>query len=616
MAVELRRQLDEATREIAYYQRLSRETGTRRLREAEELSALIAELRTTKNDLVRANDELERRVAERTVDLLEANRALRQEIAERKQTEDALRESEERFRSLFASVGSVAVQGYDPDGTIHYWNRSSETLYGYTTAEALGRNIVDLIVPDEHRKDVADAIRQMAKTGQPVPPAELELRRKDGTRVLVYSSQTLVTIPGRGPELFCIDIDISSRKKAEEEKLELERRLLHTQKLESLGVLAGGIAHDFNNLLLAILGNLDVALRTLEPKSPARENIEHALKATNRSADLTRQILAYSGKGRFVVKVLDLSELVTENADLLRATIPKNVTLRINARNGLPLVEGDRAQLQQVVMNLITNASDAIGQDAGTITITTGIDYFDDAFLHQNRLVEPPPAGNFVFLEVVDTGCGMDQETLRRLFDPFFTTKEMGRGLGMSAILGIVRGHGGAIHVNSVVGMGTSIRVLIPPKAQPQHEKGLVEAASAAGGALHAPDPHRAVLVVDDEEIVREVCSSMVAALGMRVLTASSGQEALDIVREKGGDIGCVILDLSMPDMGGLATFSELKRIDAGLQIILSSGFHEVEAFSRFSGDAPAGFIQKPYSLEDLRSILVRTLQACPHDGT
>src|SRR3990170_4789992 len=267
-----------------------------------------------------------------------------------------------------------------------------------------------------------------------------------------------------------LEQQIAWRKKAEQESLELERRLLHAQKLESLGVLAGGIAHDFNNLLMAILGNLDLALRKLSPLSPAGTNIQNALQAVHRGADLTRQMLAYSGKGQFVVKNIDLSELVEENAHLFRTSMAKTAALNLRLNRDLPLVEADPGQITQVIMNLITNASEAVGEKAGVIALSTGIQECDEAYLSRSRLEERPPAGRFVYLEVSDTGSGMDEETQQKLFDPFFTTKFTGRGLGMSAVLGIMRGHKGAILVDSVVGKGTTIRVLFPVSETAQPE--------------------------------------------------------------------------------------------------------------------------------------------------
>jgi PAS domain S-box-containing protein len=524
------------------------------------------------------------------------------DITERKKAEETLRESEERFRTLLAHVDSVAVQGYGPDGVIHYWNRASERLYGYTAEEALGRTILDLIVPGEARGSIASAIAHMATTGSPLPSSEASLLRKDGFRVTVYASYAVVNIPGRAPELYCIDIDITDHKRAEQERLELERRLLYAQKLESLGILAGGIAHDFNNLLMAVLGNLDLALRKVSPVSPARTNIEQSAQAARRATDLTRQMLAYSGKGRFIVKAMDLSELVEENAHLLRSSVTRTATLDVSLGRSLPPIEADAGQVQQMIINLITNASEAIGDASGRIIITTGVQECDVQCLKQSRIEDVPPAGRFVYLEVSDTGCGMDEQTQQRLFDPFFTTKSPGRGLGMSAILGIVRGHGGAIFVESSPGRGTSIRILFPAPEEARAEKEAVNDTRAAEAG--APAMSGTVLVVDDEEIVRMVCKEMVESMGLQVLTAADGREAVDLFASHADSISHVILDLSMPNMDGMAAFTELVHIKPGVKVILSSGYDEQDSLQRLPGPGPAGFIQKPYSLQNLRDAL------------
>jgi PAS domain S-box-containing protein len=524
------------------------------------------------------------------------------DITDRKRAEEALRESEERFRTLLARVDSVAVQGFGPDGVVHYWNKASERLYGYSAEEAQGRNILDLIVSPEARGPIANAITQMAESGSPLPSSEASLLRKDGSRVTVYASYAVVNMPGRAPELYCIDIDLTDRKRAEQERLELERRLLYAQKLESLGILAGGIAHDFNNLLMAVLGNLDLALRKVSPVSPARANIEQSAQAARRATDLTRQMLAYSGKGRFIVKPMDLSELVEENTHLFRASVARTATLDVRLGRSLPSIEADVGQVQQVIMNLITNAAEAIGDSSGGIIITTGMQECDAQCLKQSRLEDVPPAGRFVYLDVSDTGCGMDEQTQQRLFDPFFSTKAPGRGLGMSAILGIVRGHGGAIFVESSPGRGTSVRILFPAPEEARTENEAVNNTRAAEAG--APAMSGTVLVVDDEEIVRMVCKEMVETMGLQVLTASDGREAVDLFTSHADSISHVILDLSMPNMDGMAAFTELVRIKPSVKVILSSGYDEQESLQRLSGPGPAGFIQKPYSLQSLRDAL------------
>jgi nitrogen-specific signal transduction histidine kinase len=398
--------------------------------------------------------------------------------------------------------------------------------------------------------------------------------------------------------------DITERKLLEQQRLELERRLLFAQKLESLGVLAGGIAHDFNNLLMVVLGNLEMSLMELSPEASSRTGIEKAIQAAHKAADLTRQMLAYSGKGHFKVEDLNLGELLEENAGMIQAVLSKGVELEVRVNQVLSFIRADAGQIQQVVMSLITNAAEAIGEGTGVVTLSTGVEDFDGSYLKRSLIEEKPLPGRFVYLEVSDTGCGMDDTTLKRLFDPFFTTKFTGRGLGMAAVHGIVRGHKGAIIVGSEAGRGTTVRVLFPA-ANAVEVVAAPEAETAARGcAAEAPPLPKTVLVVDDEESVRNVCKAMVEHFDFRVFTAADGEDALRVFRERAGDIDCVILDLTMPHMDGLTAFRELRRIRPDVRVILSSGYDEQEATRHFTGQGLAGFIQKPYRIHDLQKAL------------
>ena len=397
-------------------------------------------------------------------------------------------------------------------------------------------------------------------------------------------------------------------RRADAERLELERQLLHAQKLESLGVLAGGIAHDFNNLLQAMLGNLSLALPELAPGSPVHEAVEHAAQAARRATDLTRQLLAYSGKGRFVIRPVDLSALVRENAHLFRAGVPHTCSIALRLSEDLSPVEADVGQVQQVIMNLLTNAAEAIGERPGVVTITTSRHAGGAGAVAGSRVAVAEPCEAYVALEVSDTGGGMAPDTLARLFDPFFSTKGVGRGLGLSALLGIVRGHRGALFVDSAPGRGTAVRVLFPAMVS-----GVSRAAPAsAPPAGHAsPGPtgaSGAVLVVDDEEVVRRACLRMLRALGRPVLSAGGGQEAVEVLRAHPGQIGAAIVDLSMPGMDGLATLEALRALEPALPVLLTSGFDEQALLGRGAQGRAAGFLQKPYSLDELRAAVARLL--------
>ncbi len=365
----------------------------------------------------------------------------------------ALLESERKYRNL-VDHAPIGIYTTTIQGDFLYANQALADIFGFESAEKIMSQPVTL-----RYKNIRDRqlfIETLRKSGA-VDSFEIDVLTAEGkTRHVIISAFLDRDI------ISGMVLDITDRKRAEEERLEMERKLLHTQKLESLGILAGGIAHDFNNLLMTIMGNLDLALLKLSPLSPVRENIEHALQAAQRSADLTGQMLAYSGKGMFIVRKMNLSELVEEIAHLLKTSITKSATLRLNLQRNIPDIDADPGQVQQIIMNLITNASEAIGESTGVVTLSTYVQDCDEAYLRNSRLDEKPLPGRFVCLEVSDTGSGMDTNTMQLLFDPFFTTKAMGRGLGMSAMLGIMRGHRGAILVDSVLGQGTTIRVLFP----------------------------------------------------------------------------------------------------------------------------------------------------------
>ena len=403
--------------------------------------------------------------------------------------------------------------------------------------------------------------------------------------------------------------DITERKRLEEEALEMERQLQHCQRIESLGVLAGGIAHDFNNILLALMGNLELAQVNLESSSKLRRYIGAALKASSRAAEITRQMLVYSGRGVFVVKPTDLSAVVDGMSDLLRSSISRAVSLQFDLCRALPSVTLDSGQMEQIIMNMVINASEAIGERSGLVIVRTGVEVCDESYLERSRVGEKPPPGRFVFFEVCDTGCGMDEKTQRRFFDPFFTTKFTGRGLGMSAVLGIVRGHKGAIVVESEVGRGTKIRVLFPVhEVEGEKERPREEAVSNPSGENVSVGFSGTVLVVDDEEAVCDLCKEKLEGFGFTVLTAGDGEEGVRVFREHAGEITCVILDFMMPKMDGVAAFGEISRIRPDVRVILSSGYDYQEATRRFAGQGLSGFIQKPYTLQSLRRELERVL--------
>jgi CheY-like chemotaxis protein len=355
---------------------------------------------------------------------------------------------------------------------------------------------------------------------------------------------------------------------------------------------------------MTILGHAELAMMRLNPASPARDNLLSIEQAAQRAADLSRQMLAYSGKGKFVVESVCLGDLVSEMTHMLEVSISKKALLRFNMEEDLPPVEVDATQIHQVLMNLVINASEAIGDRSGVIAITTGAMQCESDYLTDIRLDEQLAEGLYVFVEVADTGCGMDRETLSKIFDPFFTTKFTGRGLGMAAVLGIVRGHRGAIKVYSEPGKGTTFKVLLP--AGSGHAERVRQAGTPAEPVWRGSGT---LLLVDDEETIRALGSEMLEMLGFHVLTACNGREALDVYQAHGEKIRAVVLDLTMPRMDGEEAFRELRRIKPDVRVVMSSGYNEQEVSERFIGKGLAGFVQKPYNLAALGAALRQALE-------
>ncbi|MDX8377462.1 MAG: PAS domain-containing protein [Mariprofundales bacterium] len=389
--------------------------------------------------------------------------------------------------------------------------------------------------------------------------------------------------------------DITEQTKIEDERLKLQSQLEHTQRLKSLGILAGGIAHDFNNILTVIMGNAALAEYQVQSNQyDMKKYLANIVISSEKAANLCKQMLAYSGKGKFEVCAIHLSHVVKETSQLLEVSIPKDITLKYHLNEDLPLVDADVAQIQQVIMNLVINASDAIGEKSGIISIVTDVMDVDASYLRETSRDDDLPDGSYVYLEVSDTGCGMSKDIQSHLFDPFFTTKFIGHGLGMSAVQGIVRGHLGAIKVYSEVGHGSTFKMLLPISEKTQ----LYEKDNTNLSLINKPASHvkGKILVVDDEASIREVASLMLDKMGYETLTATDGQNAVEIYQQNQDEIVAVLLDMTMPIMDGKTCFRELKRINKNVKVILSSGYNEQEATSLFTGKGLAGFIQKPYS--------------------
>ena len=518
------------------------------------------------------------------------------DASDRQRWERELQESEERFRKLAETVDHVFWIVQPEPEAILYASPAFETIWGRPVEDLYADTAVwSQCILLEDQESVGKAWTACVRGDLPTVQFEYRIRRPDGTiRWIEDSGAAVINSDGRVVRINGVAKDITARKSSERDKRLLNERVQSAQKLESLAVLAGGVAHDFNNLLVGILGHADLALMDLPLGSPARSNLEAIEIAAQRAADLARQMLAYSGRGQFIVDQLDLRNLVEEISHLLETTVSKKVKIKYTFDHRTPAVEGDSTQIRQVLMNLLTNASEAIDDRPGVISIATGFVDCDAQYLNQSGLDHEPAPGRYAFVEVSDTGCGMDEETRRKIFDPFFSTKFTGRGLGLAAVLGIVKGHNGAVQVDSERDKGTSFRVLLPAAEDMVSPK--PPTVSTPGSGKHSGT----VLVVDDEEAVRVVSTHMLRRVGYEVLTAEDGQQAIKVFADKPGQIDCVLLDLAMPNLDGQETLRELRLIQPDVKVLLSSGYNEQDAINRYAGMHLADFIQKPYSSTDL----------------
>ncbi|MGB9754965.1 MAG: hybrid sensor histidine kinase/response regulator [Minisyncoccia bacterium] len=387
--------------------------------------------------------------------------------------------------------------------------------------------------------------------------------------------------------------DAPEQRCAAPERLDIERRGLHPQPPESLDVLVGGFVHDVNNLLTAIMGHLDLAARTLPPTSPAFQHIRKAMLATRHAAGLTRRRLSDAGQGTERCIDVDVTQIVTDVVEMLRESVGARGRLDVHLDPALPAVQADPAHIQQVVLNLIWNAAEALPATGGTISVRTCMRFCDEALLAANRTNERLSPGEYLALEVADTGCGMDEATQRRMFDPFFTTKAMGTGLGMASVRRIVGHHHGGIVVDSAPGCGTTVTVLFPPSSPGREREPVTPDGSTA------PDPIT-VLVADDDADVREMTARLLVRLNHRVMTVATGAEAVQTLRANAADVACVLLDAGLADMSAPATLQALRAIAPHVAVVVVSGGAQSEVLARFAEATIEGYVQKPYLMTEL----------------
>lgn len=502
-------------------------------------------------------------------------RLLREESTHRAREE----RTSAQLRAVVESTAD-AIVSKTLDGAILSWNHGAEEVFGYTAAEALGRPMSILLPAD--RQDEEIDIMERIRRGGTIKQLETVRLHKDGRQIHV--SLTISPVrdsAGSVVGLSQIARDITERRL-------LEDHLRQTQKLESLGVLAGGLAHDFNNLLTGIMGNASLAMGGLSDEDPARDRMSEILQASERAAMLVRQMLAYAGKGQFIVESLNLSSEISDIVPLLRTSISRRVHLDLQLDPGVPTVNADRAQMHQLIMNLAMNAAEAIGDQPGVVSIRT---FGRDSDFERQTVIE-----------VSDTGQGMDTETQTRIFDPFFTTKFTGRGLGLAAVTGIIRTHGGTISVQSALGQGSTFIVVLP-------------GTDASGKPTPSSEPqiemrgYGSVLVVDDEELIRNMARFTLERYGYTVELAENGRAAVEEFAQRPADFAAVLLDLTMPVMSGEEALDRIQEIRPDVPVVLSSGYTESEAVQRFRNRRLAGFLQKPYTATALARKVKRAVR-------
>lgn len=509
----------------------------------------------------------------------------------RLQLAEQLHESENRFSRLLESVDTVAVQGYAPDGTVHYWNRASERLYGYSADEAIGRDIVELTVPPETQSSARELISRAGESGQTRPAVEVMRVRKDGQTVPVYSSRAAVQTPN-GMELYCMDVDLAPIR-------ELEEQLRQAQKMESVGQLAGGIAHDFNNLLQVINGSAELAVEAVAPDSELHEEIEEISKAGKRAAQLVNQLLLFSRRQIMQPADIDLNEVVGKLIKMLGRLLGEHIQLEFRPANSLPRINADRGMIEQLIMNLAVNARDAM-PNGGQLTIGTQPIQIDQEFRTQNPWAE---TGSYVMLSIADTGSGMSEETLDHLFEPFYTTKEVGKGtgLGLATAHGIIKQHNGQVHVTSELGTGTTFNIYLPVNKTKARVDDSAAPAQAPGGS-------ETVLLAEDDQGVARLATKVLERAGYTVTRAEDGMTALRLLEEDGAHYDLLILDVVMPQCGGYEVYRELQRQGCQIPILFATGYSEEAIHSNFIVENGLTLVQKPFApallLRSVRDVL------------
>jgi PAS domain S-box-containing protein len=528
-----------------------------------------------------------------------------------KLAEQHLQESESRYKSLIEQ-SPTSIEIFNMEGTMIHANKGWEELWGISTDAVVNKFNV-FKDPMIKKMGFLPQIKKAfaGETGE-IPEAFYISPDDPGKKRWLHTRFYPVRdASGEVTNVVVLNEDITLRKLAEEEHKQLEDRMHHARKLESLGVLAGGIAREFNDLLTGILGNTGMVKNNLEAGTPAREYVEKIENSAMRAVELCSHLLDYSGKSSLVIQTVDITNAVHEMTNQLEASVSRKAEVKYNLSSGLPAVAVDPVQFRQALMNLIANASDALGEDSGVIAISTGTRSCRGTCADEMPVYNPLPARTYVFVDVADTGCGMDEETKKRIFEPFFTTKHVGRGLGLAAVLGIIRSHNGGIELSSEPGRGTTVSILLPPSKK-------TVPADVSLSALPGEDfqwsASAAVLVADDEDLVLDLAKETLESIGFHVLTARDGVETVEIFRRYQNEISLILLDMTMPRLNGDETLHWIRSIKKDAKVILSSGYDEFANFKRFGGQGPNAFLRKPYKPSNLIALVRRIMESTDSD--
>jgi len=509
-------------------------------------------------------------------------------VNKRKAADDALRESEDKYRTILESIEEGCFET-DIDGNLTFFSNPILKILGYTRDELLGVNTGKYISPDTASK-MSRITERLRETGKPENVTDYDVIRKDGTIVSLEMSVSLLKDQNGLPMGYRgVLRDVSERKQTEEEKNKLETQLQQAQKMESIGTLAGGIAHDFNNILMGIQGNASLMLLKIESDHPNYEKIKNIEKYVQNGTELTKQLLGFARRGKYLIKATNLNEIIEKSSSLFART-KKEIQVHTDLHEDLWSAEVDRGQIGQVLLNLYVNAWQAMS-NGGNLYLHTANVILDRSYVKPYK-VEP---GRYVKISVSDTGVGIDKETQERIFEPFFTTKEMGRGtgLGLASVYGIIKSHGGYINVYSEKERGTVFTIYLPAsrKKVPNENKAASAAIIKGKGTI---------LLIDDEKMILDVGIELLEELGYTVQSAMSGQDAIDVFQRDRGKIDLIIMDMIMPGMSGGETFDRLKKIDPDIKVLLSSGYSINSQAAKILQRGCDGFIQKPFNMNQL----------------